>query len=104
MSNNGNRLNYVLLRSHFSPIEARLEAMLLMSEGLDVQVFDENIVLTNPLYTPAVGGVRLMVAEQDLAAARLVLEKFAQGDYAVDEEELARLSALAVDDARRGNV
>lgn len=53
------------------------------SEGIDVFIRDNNIVDSNPLYSNAVGGIKLFVKEEDLEKARLILSEVSQ--YSLDE-------------------
>jgi len=49
--------------------KARLEA-----EGIRVVLLDAQTISMNPLYSPALGGVKLAVADEDAARARAILE------------------------------
>ncbi len=55
----------------------------LESEGIDVFIRDNNIVDSNPLYSNAVGGIKLFVKEEDLEKAQLILSEVSQ--YSIDE-------------------
>ena len=55
----------------------------LESEGIEVFIRDNNIVDSNPLYSNAVGGIKLFVKEEDLEKAQLVLSEVSQ--YSLDE-------------------
>ena len=56
------------------PTEAYLARVRLASEGIESSLIDENIVTVNPLYANAVGGVKLVVREEDAQAARQIIE------------------------------
>jgi len=45
----------------------------LAAEGIEAVLFDENLVQMDWLYSIAVGGIKLRVAQSDAAAARKVL-------------------------------
>ena len=45
----------------------------LESEGIEVYIRDNNIVDSNPLYSNAVGGIKLFVKSEDFKKAQLVL-------------------------------
>jgi Putative prokaryotic signal transducing protein len=51
-------------------IKGRLE-----SEGIECFIKDELTVQTNPVYSYAVGGVKLQVKEEDVAGAMKILEE-----------------------------
>jgi len=55
----------------------------LESEGIDVYIRDNNVVDSNPLYSNAVGGIKLFVKEEDLEKAQLILSEVSQ--YSLDE-------------------
>ena len=55
----------------------------LESEGIEVYIRDNNIVDSNPLYSNAVGGIKLFVKEEDLEKAQLILSEVSQ--YSLDE-------------------
>ena len=58
----------VELHRFYNPVEAELARLRLGSEGIDAIVFD-----TEMAYVTAATGIRLMVADDDEAAARDVL-------------------------------
>ena len=55
----------------------------LESEGLEVYIRDNNIVDSNPLYSNAVGGIKLFVKSEDFEKAQLVLSDVSQ--YSLNE-------------------
>jgi len=55
----------------------------LESEGIEVYIIDNNIVDSNPLYSNAVGGIKLFVKSEDLEKAQLVLSDVSQ--YSLNE-------------------
>lgn len=52
---------------------AHVARLALEGAGIEAHVLDEQIVTANPLWGPAVGGVRLVVAATDAEAAHEVL-------------------------------
>lgn len=55
----------------------------LESEGLEVYIRDNNIVDSNPLYSNAVGGIKLFVKNEDFIKAQNILSKVSQ--YSLDD-------------------
>lgn len=55
----------------------------LESEGIEVYIRDNNIVDSNPLYSNAVGGIKLFVKSEDFEKAQLVLSDVSQ--YSINE-------------------
>ena len=75
----------VLLARVLTPTEAYILQGRLQAEGIPVTVADDQLVQTNALLTLAVGGVRLLVPQSRLQAAREVLAAIARGDYVLDD-------------------
>ncbi|WP_249025150.1 DUF2007 domain-containing protein [Citrobacter braakii] len=80
------RGEFILLEQYLSPVEASIVAGRLESEGIAVMLLDEHVVWNNPLQAQAVGGVKLLVKQQDLDAARSVLNDIRQGAYCPETE------------------
>ena len=47
----------------------------LQEEGFDCHLRDENTVTIDPLLSPAIGGIKLMVREEDIVRANTILER-----------------------------
>jgi hypothetical protein len=60
----------ITLETLFSPVEAEIMRMRLEAGGIDALVFDTGIA---SLIGPGLSGVRLMVLDEDEAAARALL-------------------------------
>lgn len=69
----------VHLTSLYDVMEANLLKSKLEYEGIKCFIFDENTVNVNPLYSTAMGGVRVMVSNIDANEALIVLENFKPG-------------------------
>ena len=80
------RSRYALLAQYLSPLDARIEAGLLESEGIEVMLLDENIVWNNQMYAQAVGGVKLLVNQDELTRAQEILADYHHGDFGINEE------------------
>lgn len=72
---------FVTLKTFDNPIDAHMLKTKLESEGITVYLFDENINTLNPLYNIATGGIKLNIAEADLAQAVAVLEAMDADSY-----------------------
>jgi DNA-directed RNA polymerase subunit RPC12/RpoP len=55
----------------------------LESEGIEVFIRDNNLVDSNPLYSNAVGGVKLFVRNEDVERANIVLKDVSL--YSIDD-------------------
>jgi hypothetical protein len=60
----------ITLETVFSPVEAEIKRMRLEAGGIDAVLFDAGIA---SLIGPGLSGVRLMVLDDDEAAARALL-------------------------------
>jgi hypothetical protein len=76
----------VLLARVLEPVQAHILQGRLQAEGIPVFVADGQLVQTNPLWTFALGGVRLLVPEHLLGRAQAVIAALEQGRYALDED------------------
>jgi hypothetical protein len=57
-------------------MEANLVKSLLESNNIQVFVIDENISRINPFYTSAVGGIKLVVPDNQIQMAQEVLDEY----------------------------
>jgi len=63
-------------------LKNRLEA-----EGIQAFIFDENLISLNPLYSQAIGGIKVKIAEEDLELAEKVIHAIQADDFNVSDEE-----------------
>ncbi|EHX7008904.1 TPA: putative signal transducing protein [Salmonella enterica] len=85
------RGEFILLEQYLSPVQASIVAGRLETEGIAVMLLDEHVVWNNQLQAQAVGGVKLLVKQQDLEAAHSVLNDIREGAYCPEKEhEYAR--------------
>lgn len=57
-------------------MEATLIKSLLEGNGIDVYLYDENISRLNPFYSSAVGGIKLLVPDDQVEKARETLREY----------------------------
>ena len=74
---------WVRVAAFWQPTEAHLARLKLESEGIECFLSDENIVTTYWLYANAVGGVKLLVREQDAPRAAELLRQGAPAVVAI---------------------
>lgn len=67
--------NFKLVRSFQYSSEAQIFSGKLESEGIEVYLRDNNTVDSNPIWSNAVGGVKLFVKSEDFEKANLVLSE-----------------------------
>ncbi len=65
----------VTLRTYINPIDAELARTQLDLAGIEAAVQDQHLVSIQWLYSNAIGGVKVKVDEEDLSAAREILDQ-----------------------------
>jgi len=63
------RMDFVILQSFNNYMDAHLLVAKLESEDIECWLQDENTVTINPIWTNAVGGIKLLVTKQDFGRA-----------------------------------
>ncbi|CAN5648618.1 hypothetical protein BH23PSE2_BH23PSE2_10240 [soil metagenome] len=76
---------FTTVASYIDPIEARIAQGLLVSEGIDAHLGDEQIALANWEWRLAVGGTKLRVPSAQAERARSVLQAMEAGAYALED-------------------
>jgi ssDNA-binding Zn-finger/Zn-ribbon topoisomerase 1 len=76
-------MNFKQIASYDNFMLANMTLGLLQENEINCHLKDENIVTIDPLLNPAVGGIKLMVAETDYPAA-VVLLREAEENYLKD--------------------
>ncbi len=80
------------IATYLHPWEAEIARGLLVSEGINATLADENTVRMDWNFALALGGIRLFVPADSVHAAREVLERQRSGEYEQaleDEQDLA---------------
>ncbi len=67
--------NYKVLTTFPYSTEAQITKAKLESEGLSVMLLDEKTIDSDPLISQAIGGVKLLVANQDFEKAVLIFNE-----------------------------
>ena len=71
---------------YLEPMEARLAQGCLEASGIPAVLADDNLVQTNMLLAPALGGVRILVPQDYVQQAEAVLEALRRGEFALGED------------------
>lgn len=66
-------MNFVLVQTYQNYIDAHIAKGQLEEAGIDCWLKDEHTVTTNPMWTNAVGGIKLMVVAHQQEAAKAAL-------------------------------
>lgn len=78
--------NFKLVRSYQYSAEAQIFCGKLESEGVEVYLRDMNTVDSNPIWSNAVGGVKLFVKSQDFEKANKILSDISQFSFNENNE------------------
>lgn len=76
--------DFKLVKSYQYSSEAQIFCGKLESEGIEVYLRDNHIVDSNPIWSNAVGGVKLFVKEEDFKKANEILSAVSR--YSLDEK------------------
>jgi len=68
-------MDFVLVESFTNYIEANIVMGNLESQGINCWLKDENTITVIPIYNTVLGGIKLMVAEDQVEDARTILEQ-----------------------------
>lgn len=68
-------MNFTPIRAYDNYIKASIELSLLKEAGIICHIKDEFTVTIDPLLSPALGGMKLMVAEDHVLQAQQLLEE-----------------------------
>jgi predicted RNA-binding Zn-ribbon protein involved in translation (DUF1610 family) len=71
-------MNFVVLAAYDNYVPAHIAMGRLKEEGIECWLKDENTVTIDPILSNAVGGIKLMVAEDKAEAARNLLNRLQQ--------------------------
>lgn len=67
-------MEFILLNSYNNYIEAHIAKGALEEQGINCWLKDENTVTINPIWTNAVGGIKIMIAKVDSERAWKILK------------------------------
>lgn len=68
--------NQIIAGAFRKPIDARLAKLYLEGENIHSELVDEHTVAIQPLYSPAIGGVKLLVDSSDYEHAMTILDGY----------------------------
>lgn len=91
--------NWTIAISLMFPTQAHLVQGYLESEGIETIMKDEMTTQVNNLYSNAIGGVKILVRDEDLEKALQLLE---QGGY-ITTEKIAKVETVKLDEATNKN-
>lgn len=81
-------MNLLTVKTFDDGISAHILKTRLESDGIACYIHDENIVTLNPLYSFAVGGVKLKVDQPDLDKALKILKEIEDKPYTDENQEI----------------
>jgi hypothetical protein len=68
-------MNYIQVRTFDNYIHANIQLGMLQDKGINCHLADEYIITLDPLLSPAIGGMKLMVYETQADRAMTLLEE-----------------------------
>jgi hypothetical protein len=68
-------MNFIQVRSYDNYIYAHIVLSMLQDSGINCHLKDEYTITIDPLLSPALGGIKLMVADSQLERALELLEQ-----------------------------
>jgi len=86
--------DFIAIAYGSTPTEAHLFKGVLESAGLLAVVADAHLAQGNPMFTQAIGGVRVLVRASDAEAARRALDAYRTGELALAGEDAIAKPAL----------
>jgi hypothetical protein len=95
-------MGLVVLRSFENGVEAHMLRSKLESEGIQSVVFDENTVGAMPIYSITVGGVKVMVLEEELERAEQICQAIDEVPYTDEDDKPIVCSRCGSDDLYQG--
>ena len=84
--NHASNVPQVELARYLVPMDATLVQGCLAAAGIPAVLADANLVQTDLLLAPALGGVGILVPEDVLRRAEAVLAAYERGEFALDED------------------
>ena len=84
--NHASNVPQVELARYLVPMDARLAQGCLVAAGIPAVLADANLVQTDLLLAPPLGGVGILVPEDVLRRAEAVLAAYERGEFALDED------------------
>lgn len=73
-----------------NPIDAHLLKTKLESEGVSCFLFDEHTVSIDPLYSNAIGGIKLKISAADIEKTREILNEIEKTPYTNDNHVIVK--------------
>lgn len=77
---------FALVGRYLIPADAFIACGCLRAAGIEAVVADDQLMQADLLLAPAIGGARVLVPLQELAAAQEVLAAFQRGEFALPDD------------------
>ena len=71
--------------TYYLPTDAHIVRGCLVAAGIPAVIADDQLVQTDSLLTPAMGGVRILAPASYLQQAKEVIDAFNRGEFQLDE-------------------
>ncbi len=83
-------MELITIKTFQNSIDAHILMSRLENEDIKCFIFDENVVTLNPLYSVAVGGIKLKINESDFERAKIVISDI-EGTPFTDDNNVAKI-------------
>jgi hypothetical protein len=83
-------MKLVTARIFDNAIDAHMLKSKLESEGVLCYLQDEHTISIDPLYSNAVGGIKLRIKEEDIEKTKLILQEIENTPYRDEDNEIAQ--------------
>jgi hypothetical protein len=90
------RMDYIQLRSFDNYIEANIVLNMLQHENINCHLKDEHIITIDPLLSPALGGIKLMIHHSQVERAWDMMDKAEQNFLKTVPCPVCKMHALKI--------
>ena len=86
MSDTSTGRDLFTVATYYLPTDAHIVKGCLVAAGIPAVVADDNLVQVNSLWTPALGGVRILVPGEYVREAHDVIAAFNRGEFRLGDD------------------
>lgn len=83
-------MDLLTLKTFDNPLEAHSLRNRLLAEDINAYIYDEHLIGLNPLFSNAIGGIKVKIAQEDFDQASRVLQAIDSLEYVEDREEILK--------------
>lgn len=83
-------MDLLTLKTFDNPLEAHSLRNRLLAEDINAYIYDEHLIGLNPLFSNAIGGIKVKIAQEDFDQASRVLQAIDSLEYVEDREGILK--------------